>query len=72
MNANLNAVSFSSSRPSFLVPAVVHHAVDLLARWRRRVADRRSLARLDDFMLRDIGLARGDVEMEIGKPFWRG
>jgi uncharacterized protein YjiS (DUF1127 family) len=62
-----NAVSLNAGRPSFPLPDLVH----LLARWRRRVADRRSLARLDDFMLRDIGLARGDVEMEIGKPFWR-
>jgi uncharacterized protein YjiS (DUF1127 family) len=26
---------------------------------------------LDDRMLRDIGLARADVENEAGKPFWR-
>ncbi len=72
MNATLNAVSLSGGRPSSSLSDVFHKAAGLLARWRRRVADRRSLARLDDFMLRDIGLARGDVEMEIGKPFWRG
>ena len=32
---------------------------------------RRQLARLDDYMLRDIGLSRADVEPEIKKPFWR-
>jgi len=71
MNTILNAVSLNS-RPTFSLPDVVYEAAGLLARWRRRVADRRSLARLDDFMLRDIGLSRGDIEMEIGKPFWRG
>jgi len=66
MNANVNAAFLNAGRP------VAHQAADLLARWRRRAADRRNLARLDDFMLRDIGLARADVEMEISKPFWRG
>ena len=67
MNATVNTVSLNAGRPSFPLSAVVH----LLARWRRRVADRRSLARLVDFMLRDLGLAHADVEMEITKPFWR-
>jgi uncharacterized protein YjiS (DUF1127 family) len=71
MNATMNAVALNAGRPSFSLPDAIHQTADLLARWSRRVADRRSLARLDDFMLRDIGLARGDVEMEIGKPFWR-
>jgi uncharacterized protein YjiS (DUF1127 family) len=30
------------------------------------------LQELDDQLLRDIGLSRGDVEIEIIKPFWRG
>jgi len=32
---------------------------------------RRHLARLDDHLLRDIGLSRRDVSMESEKPFWR-
>jgi uncharacterized protein YjiS (DUF1127 family) len=39
--------------------------------WRVRHAWRIDLRRLDDHMLRDIGLERCDVEVEIGKPFWR-
>jgi uncharacterized protein YjiS (DUF1127 family) len=37
----------------------------------RRARQRRDLAALSDHNLRDIGLTRGDVEIEIGKPFWR-
>ncbi|HVI90972.1 MAG TPA: DUF1127 domain-containing protein [Dongiaceae bacterium] len=32
---------------------------------------RRDLARLDESMLKDIGLSRADIEREIEKPFWR-
>jgi uncharacterized protein YjiS (DUF1127 family) len=39
--------------------------------WRRRKNSRLELARLDERMLRDIGLTRIDVDYEINKPFWR-
>ena len=39
--------------------------------WRDRRQQRRALLRLDDRMLRDIGLSRADVEREVTKPFWR-
>jgi uncharacterized protein YjiS (DUF1127 family) len=41
-----------------------------LREWRRRKNGRLELARLDERMLRDIGLTRFDVEYEINKPFW--
>jgi uncharacterized protein YjiS (DUF1127 family) len=28
--------------------------------------------RLDDAMLKDVGLGRGDAFREAAKPFWRG
>ena len=37
----------------------------------RRARQRRDLAALSDHALRDIGLSRNDVEIEVGKPFWR-
>ena len=46
-------------------------ALDTLREWRRRSRTRAELARLDDRMLRDIGVTRGDVWVEINKPFWR-
>ena len=39
--------------------------------WAERARQRRQLAELDDYMLRDIGLTRADVAGETCKPFWR-
>jgi len=38
---------------------------------RRRQAERQLLAGLDDRMLKDLGLNRCDVELEIRKRFWQ-
>jgi uncharacterized protein YjiS (DUF1127 family) len=45
--------------------------IALAAVWRQRLRQRRQLARLDDALLKDIGLTRCDAEMESAKPFWR-
>jgi uncharacterized protein YjiS (DUF1127 family) len=37
---------------------------------RERAAQRRQLARLDDRLLRDIGLTRTEVAAECGRWFW--
>jgi len=42
-----------------------------LREWRRRAHDRAELAKLDDRMLRDIGLTHADAEFLSSKPFWR-
>ena len=39
--------------------------------WRRRAHDRAELAKLDNRMLRDIGLTQADAEFLSSKPFWR-
>jgi uncharacterized protein YjiS (DUF1127 family) len=44
---------------------------DSFGAWHDRRRQRFALARLDDRMLRDIGLTVADVEAEITKPFWR-
>jgi uncharacterized protein YjiS (DUF1127 family) len=48
-----------------------HWVMATLREWRRRISEREQLAMLDDRMLRDIGLTRGDAEFLINKPFWR-
>jgi uncharacterized protein YjiS (DUF1127 family) len=49
----------------------VGRAVDLLLTWHERARQRRHLRSLNNYMLRDIGLSRADVEGEAAKPFWR-
>jgi len=39
--------------------------------WAERAAERRHLAKLDEHLLKDIGLNRADVEAVTTKPFWR-
>jgi uncharacterized protein YjiS (DUF1127 family) len=56
------------------IPALAD-IVSAVSTWVRQCADRaaqrRALARLDDRLLRDIGLTRLDVREECDKWFWR-
>lgn len=38
--------------------------------WHERYRQRRALMRLDDRMLKDIGISRCEAEREHEKPFW--
>jgi uncharacterized protein YjiS (DUF1127 family) len=51
--------------------ALADRVLATLRQWRRRAHDRTELARLDDRMLKDIGLSRGDAEFLSEKPFWQ-
>jgi uncharacterized protein YjiS (DUF1127 family) len=44
---------------------------EFIAVGRERRRQRLALGRLDDRMLRDIGLTAADVEGEVTKPFWK-
>lgn len=48
----------------------IGHAFGQVRVWRTRVLERRELSRLDDHMLRDIGVDRSMVDEEVQKPFW--
>ena len=39
--------------------------------WQERARQRAMLARLDDHLLRDLGLTRAEALREYEKPFWR-
>ena len=45
--------------------------LEMLLVWQDRASQRRALQQLDDRLLADLGLGRGDVAREADKPFWR-
>ena len=53
----------------FLLEAVAR-ALRTLLTWQERDQQRRALAQLDARMLKDIGLSRAEVVLELRKPFW--
>ena len=57
--------------PRPTVPQLIMTVLTEFAAWQNRARQRRHLAGLDDYMLRDIGLSRADVHREISKPVWR-
>ena len=42
-----------------------------LRHWHRLSRERRMLAQLTDYELKDFGANRGDVERELSKPIWK-
>ncbi len=54
------------------LPRLVTAVGAAIIRGLERTQQRRALQRLDDRLLKDIGLSRADVAGESGKPFWRG
>jgi uncharacterized protein YjiS (DUF1127 family) len=46
-------------------------AACILAAWLERRRQRRALLELNDHLLKDIGIGRGDAYREGSKPFWR-
>lgn len=49
----------------------ISRIIVILIDWQERANQRHALASLGDAALRDLGLSRADVEIEISKPFWR-
>ncbi len=45
-------------------------ALRTLLTWQERDRQRRALAQLDARMLKDVGLSRAEVDLELRKPFW--
>ena len=51
--------------------AALCRLLDTLLLWQERHRERRSLAMLGEHMLKDIGVSRADIEIEMSKKFWR-
>lgn len=67
-----NIVSIQSSvRATNWGLSVGKAVLGTLELWMNRIRQRQALARLDDRLLRDVGLSREIVDAEANKPFWR-
>jgi len=64
--------SGAASGHDTLVKRAVSHLWAWLGQCRARAADRRALAQLSGWELRDIGISRADAETEAGKWPWHG
>ena len=49
----------------------VANCLNQLEHYNHLINSRRALAKLDDSMLKDIGLTRAEAENEAEKPFWK-
>jgi uncharacterized protein YjiS (DUF1127 family) len=79
----MTTTHFPIRRPASAVAATRHRTAldDLsdvaqsftarLRTWRRRLRERDQLGRLDDRMLKDIGITRAEALRLSDKPFWR-
>jgi len=52
-------------------PAFIAAIIALVRVWRERRQARHQLSVMSARELEDIGLCRGEITHEIGKPFWR-
>jgi uncharacterized protein YjiS (DUF1127 family) len=53
------------------VSAAAVAAIAQVREWRERVRSRQALLRLDDHMLRDLGIDRATAQFMGSRPFWR-
>jgi uncharacterized protein YjiS (DUF1127 family) len=53
------------------VSGALARLADTVLLWHKRARDRRLMSELDDRLLGDIGISRGDAIHEMDKPFWR-
>jgi uncharacterized protein YjiS (DUF1127 family) len=61
----------AQSAPRELLPALpVPSWSSVRAAW-RRYRTRQNIARLNGYLLKDIGVSFADAEAEANKPFWR-
>jgi uncharacterized protein YjiS (DUF1127 family) len=54
------------------LPRIVASIGDTMKLWRRRMRERAELAHWEDRDMRDAGVSRATVQLELAKPFWRG
>ncbi|HEX6981049.1 MAG TPA: DUF1127 domain-containing protein [Alphaproteobacteria bacterium] len=65
------ALAGAVQRTGSLLKSGAIAAADSVTDWQERARARHELGRIDDRVLRDIGLTRLDIARETAKPFWR-
>ena len=53
------------------VRSAVRHFLRVLSAWRTRAQERQMWLMVSDHILRDIGVTRAEINLEVSKPFWR-
>lgn len=66
----IDTIAPPTATPSFGLPPWIRRVMHVFVRCIERSRQRRQLAELGDAALKDIGLTRIDVRIEIEKPFW--
>lgn len=61
----------SPSMTNHHAPGLWAGVAGLLQAWRHRYRSRHELAGWSERDLHDLGLSRGDIAVEVEKPFWR-
>jgi len=64
------ALGFLAGRQLTPVSAAALRVVVLLVRWEDRRHTRKGLKRLDDHLLKDVGISRSDAERELAARPW--
>lgn len=54
-----------------VVAGNIWQIVETTQPWHERWRQRQALMRLDDHLLKDIGISRADADQEATKPFWK-
>ena len=71
MTSYIAALARPVSRHSAALPQVLGSMAKLVGNWRRRRRDRNALMRQPEYLLRDIGLERHEIERALhGRPYY--
>ncbi|MDK8465464.1 DUF1127 domain-containing protein [Marinobacter sp. SS13-12] len=68
---SLDAIATKGAEGPSRANTVKFNVTALLMKWRMKYRGHKELTALSDFMLKDIGISRSQVEQEYTKPFWK-
>lgn len=76
--SNLHTTTTHPGSSLAIVSALFRGGIDSVASlgnvmlaWSHRYEERRRLAEMPDYLLRDLGINRAEADHEASKPFWK-